>query len=129
MPLILIMLGWTRSCDLALLIGTFIYGFGNYEAMHTDKGLDFSSLMRSYHRECVYIRRPSRNFQCIVKLLDKHRYKEELDEQRNATNTTASNEHLVKPGTEKSKSISKYGGSNTHVSLFKMRKSFKNSAD
>jgi hypothetical protein len=33
---------WDRSCDIALLLGTFVYGFGNYEKMRNDKELPFA---------------------------------------------------------------------------------------
>jgi len=36
---------WNRSCDLALLVGTFVHGFGNYEAMKNDEELPFSKLL------------------------------------------------------------------------------------
>jgi hypothetical protein len=32
---------WDRSCDVALVIGTFAHGLGNYEAMRTDIDLPF----------------------------------------------------------------------------------------
>jgi hypothetical protein len=32
---------WDRSCDIALLIGTFVHGLGNYDAMLNDAALPF----------------------------------------------------------------------------------------
>ena len=32
---------WDRNCDVALLVGSFIHGFGNYEAMRNDDDLPF----------------------------------------------------------------------------------------
>lgn len=32
---------WDRSCDVALLVGTFVHGYGNYESMSTDTDLVF----------------------------------------------------------------------------------------
>lgn len=32
---------WDRSCDVALIIGTFIHGYGNYEGMRRDQSLPF----------------------------------------------------------------------------------------
>jgi len=32
---------WNRNCDLALMVGTFIHGLGNYEAMRNDEELPF----------------------------------------------------------------------------------------
>jgi len=33
---------WDKKCDLALLIGTFVHGFGNYDAMKNDVDLPFA---------------------------------------------------------------------------------------
>jgi hypothetical protein len=33
---------WNRSCDIALLIGTFVHGLGKYEAMLNDDALPFA---------------------------------------------------------------------------------------
>ena len=33
---------WDRSCDIALLIGTFVHGLGNYDAMVNDDSLPFA---------------------------------------------------------------------------------------
>lgn len=38
---------WDRSCDLGLLIGTFIHGLGNYEAIRNDEELPF--INRTHH--------------------------------------------------------------------------------
>lgn len=37
---------WDRSCDIGLLLGTFIHGFGNYEAMRNDDDLPFKAKIR-----------------------------------------------------------------------------------
>jgi len=37
---------WDRSCDIALLVGSFIHGFGNYEAMRNDEDLPFKGNIR-----------------------------------------------------------------------------------
>ena len=39
---------WDRSCDIALLLGTFIHGIGNYEAMLNDETLPFVSKIGRY---------------------------------------------------------------------------------
>jgi len=39
---------WNRSCDIALLVGTYIHGFGNYEAMRLDQELPFAGLIELY---------------------------------------------------------------------------------
>jgi hypothetical protein len=39
---------WDRSCDVALLIGTFVHGLGNYEAMLNDDTLPFADKIRRY---------------------------------------------------------------------------------
>jgi len=37
---------WDRSCDIALIIGTFVHGLGNYEAMRNDFDLPFAERLR-----------------------------------------------------------------------------------
>lgn len=32
---------WDRSCDVGLIIGTFVHGLGNYEVMRRDRGMPF----------------------------------------------------------------------------------------
>mmetsp|Transcript_39977 Transcript_39977/g.82247 ORF Transcript_39977/g.82247 Transcript_39977/m.82247 type:complete len:1159 (-) Transcript_39977:502-3978(-) len=39
---------WDRSCDSALIIGTFIHGCGNYETMRNDDELPFSRRILGY---------------------------------------------------------------------------------
>mmetsp|Transcript_46338 Transcript_46338/g.69923 ORF Transcript_46338/g.69923 Transcript_46338/m.69923 type:complete len:1184 (+) Transcript_46338:1551-5102(+) len=39
---------WDRSCDLALIVGTFIHGLGNYEAMRLDDDLPFGRKISQY---------------------------------------------------------------------------------
>lgn len=39
---------WDRSCDIALLIGTFIHGLGNYDAMLNDDALPFAFKIRAF---------------------------------------------------------------------------------
>jgi hypothetical protein len=39
---------WDRSCDVALLIGTFVHGLGNYEVMQNDDALPFSVKIRKF---------------------------------------------------------------------------------
>jgi len=39
---------WDRSCDIALLLGTFIHGLGNYENMLNDESLSFAYKIRKY---------------------------------------------------------------------------------
>ncbi|KAL7473004.1 hypothetical protein ACHAXS_013390 [Conticribra weissflogii] len=39
---------WDRSCDLGLLVGTFIHGLGNYEAMRVDEQLPFVNRINQY---------------------------------------------------------------------------------
>ena len=41
---------WDRSCDIALLLGTFVHGLGNYEAMLNDETLPFISKISKYAR-------------------------------------------------------------------------------
>ncbi len=39
---------WDHTCDLALLIGTFLHGFGNFENMYLDKSLPFAKKIDEY---------------------------------------------------------------------------------
>lgn len=39
---------WDRSCDIALMIGSFVHGLGAYEAMRADEDLPFSYKMKQY---------------------------------------------------------------------------------
>lgn len=39
---------WDRSCDIALLLGTFVHGLGNYEAMVNDDTLPFVGKISKY---------------------------------------------------------------------------------
>jgi hypothetical protein len=39
---------WDRSCDIGLIIGTFIHGFGNYDSMLNDESLPFARKIESY---------------------------------------------------------------------------------
>lgn len=41
-------LWWDRKCDIALLIGTFVHGLGNYEAMRNDEELPFADNINIY---------------------------------------------------------------------------------
>jgi hypothetical protein len=37
---------WDRNCDIALVIGTFVHGLGNYESMRNDFDLPFADRLR-----------------------------------------------------------------------------------
>jgi hypothetical protein len=39
---------WDRNCDIGLIIGSFIHGLGNYEAMRNDEDLPFAHNIRRY---------------------------------------------------------------------------------
>jgi hypothetical protein len=39
---------WDRTCDIGLIIGTFIHGFGNYDSMLNDESLPFARKIESY---------------------------------------------------------------------------------
>lgn len=41
---------WNRTCDIGLLLGTFIHGFGNYDAMRNDEDLPFSTFIRNFSK-------------------------------------------------------------------------------
>ncbi|KAL7487630.1 hypothetical protein ACHAW6_013214 [Cyclotella cf. meneghiniana] len=42
---------WDKSCDIGLVLGTFIHGLGNYEAMRHDEDLPFISRIKYYVSE------------------------------------------------------------------------------
>lgn len=42
---------WDNDCDIGLIIGTFLHGFGNYENMKTDSQLPFASKIASFARQ------------------------------------------------------------------------------
>jgi hypothetical protein len=44
---------WDRSCDIALLIGNFLCGYGNYETISYDEQLPFAWKLKSYARQDV----------------------------------------------------------------------------
>ena len=44
---------WDRSCDIALLLGTFVHGLGNYEAMLNDETLPFISNITKYAKSDI----------------------------------------------------------------------------
>ena len=39
---------WDRSCDLGLVIGTFVHGLGNYDTMQRDNDLPYNKKIRQY---------------------------------------------------------------------------------
>jgi hypothetical protein len=44
---------WDRSCDIALLLGTFVHGLGNYEAMLNDETLPFISKISKFAKSDI----------------------------------------------------------------------------
>ena len=46
--LLVIATWWYISCDLALIVGTFIRGLGNYDAMRNDKELPFGRIIAQF---------------------------------------------------------------------------------
>jgi hypothetical protein len=42
---------WDRSCDVGLLIGTFVHGLGNYETMRNDMDLPFAEKLKKLASE------------------------------------------------------------------------------
>jgi hypothetical protein len=39
---------WDRSCDIGLILGTFIHGLGNYESMLNDEALPFAHKVKAF---------------------------------------------------------------------------------
>jgi len=44
---------WDRSCDIALILGTFQHGFGNYETMLNDESLPFAYKIRNFRKHDI----------------------------------------------------------------------------
>lgn len=44
---------WDRSCDIALLLGTFVHGLGNYEAILNDETLPFMRKISKYAKSDI----------------------------------------------------------------------------
>ncbi|MGK3738881.1 MAG: hypothetical protein ACI90V_005728 [Bacillariaceae sp.] len=57
---------WDRSCDIALLLGTFIHGLGNYENMLNDETLPFAYKIRKYATTDSLCCEAQKQFTCIA---------------------------------------------------------------
>lgn len=57
---------WDRSCDIALLLGTFIHGLGNYENMLNDETLPFAFKLRKYATTDSLCCEAQKQFTCIA---------------------------------------------------------------
>lgn len=53
---------WDTSCDVALIIGTFIYGLGNYEMMLRDHSLPFADKIKKFVQHDVLCKVAVRRF-------------------------------------------------------------------
>jgi hypothetical protein len=58
---------WDRSCDIALLIGTFVHGLGNYEAMQNDDALPFAFNIRTFAQSDQACAAAQKQFYCAAK--------------------------------------------------------------
>jgi hypothetical protein len=58
---------WDRSCDIALLIGTFVHGLGNYEAMKNDNSLPFVKKLECYAKTDPLATEAQTNFLQVTK--------------------------------------------------------------
>jgi hypothetical protein len=57
-------LWWDRSCDIALIIGTFIHGLSNYESMRRDRGLPFGDKISRFCERDVASKLATQRFRC-----------------------------------------------------------------
>lgn len=62
---------WDRSCDVALLIGTFVHGLGNYEAMLGDESLPLSFKIRQFAKSDEACTAAQKNFLSVAKATSK----------------------------------------------------------
>lgn len=53
---------WDRYCDVALLVGTFIHGLGEYQAMKNDPDLPFGFRISQYAFLCMDVAQAYQNF-------------------------------------------------------------------
>jgi hypothetical protein len=53
---------WDRSCDVALIVGSFVHGLGNYEAMRKDVALPFAECIRKASQKHVACKLAMQNF-------------------------------------------------------------------
>lgn len=53
---------WDRSCDVGLIVGSFIHGLGNYEAMRNDTTLPFAERIRKSSQHNLACKLAMQNF-------------------------------------------------------------------
>ena len=58
---------WDRSCDVALLVGTFVHGLGNYDAMMGDDGLPFAFKIKQFAKSDEACAAAQKSFMCAAK--------------------------------------------------------------
>mmetsp|Transcript_36172 Transcript_36172/g.86986 ORF Transcript_36172/g.86986 Transcript_36172/m.86986 type:complete len:2449 (-) Transcript_36172:61-7407(-) len=58
---------WDRSCDIGLLIGSFVHGLGNYEAMMHDNSLPFVKKLENYAKSDPLATDAQANFLKVTK--------------------------------------------------------------
>jgi len=57
---------WDRSCDVGLIIGTFVHGLGNYEVMLRDHSLPFSEKIKKYVQQDFLCKVAIQRFRCAA---------------------------------------------------------------
>jgi hypothetical protein len=62
---------WDRSCDIALLVGTFVHGLGNYDAMLNDESLPFAFKIKQFAESDEACAAAQKSFSCAAKATSK----------------------------------------------------------
>lgn len=57
---------WDRSCDVGLIVGSFIHGLGSYEAMRNDLTLPFAEKIQNYGRNSLSCKVAMQNFRAAA---------------------------------------------------------------
>jgi len=86
---------WDRHCDIALIIGTFIHGLGNYENIEKDETLPFAQKIQCFGESETHSLDTFQNFVIAAKAvkevfddsLDAMRSKQQAETKKNAAST------------------------------------------
>jgi hypothetical protein len=80
---------WDRSCDVGLIVGTFVHGLGNYDSMRRDHTLPFSEKINKFTQHDLSSKNAAQCFRmaasaarkCFDDALEANRIKAELEVQ------------------------------------------------
>jgi len=102
---------WDRSCDVALIIGSFIHGLGNYKSMQVDEDLPFGFKISQHAVVDKFSFQAYQNFDSAAKAVHKL-YKKSIDK---STNTNKTSQDVSSSGKTK---IKAEGGYNNALSPY-----------